>query len=98
MRNIVLAALGSAALGLFAAGPASATPLAAPGLSHEAASPLVQDVAWRTVCKKRTVWRRDRWGKPVRVVARDCDRVWVGPRYYHNGRYYSDRNYRVRIY
>jgi hypothetical protein len=97
MRNIVLAAFGSAALGLFAAGSASATPLAVPALAHEATAPVVQDVAWRTVCKSRTVVRPNKWGKPTRVTVRDCDRVWAGPRYYHNGRYYGDRGYTVRI-
>ncbi|MDF2996928.1 MAG: hypothetical protein K0R27_2565 [Xanthobacteraceae bacterium] len=97
MRNVVLAALGSAALGLFAGGTASATPLAAPAFSHEAAAPLVQDVAWRTVCRKRTVWRQNRYGKRTRVTVRDCDRVWAGPRYYHNGRYYGDRGFTIRI-
>jgi hypothetical protein len=92
----MLAALGSAALGLFAAGSASATPLAASGLTHEGA-PVVQDVAWRNVCKSRTVVRPNRWGKPTRVTVRDCNRVWVGPRYFHNGRYYGDRGFTIRI-
>lgn len=109
MRNLVLAAIGSATLGLFAAAPASAAPLAAGGsaLSHQIEAP-VQDVAWRNVCKTRTVWRRDRWGNPVRVKARDCDRVWVGPprpyagayngkRYYRNGYYYRDPGFTIRI-
>lgn len=105
MRNIVIAAIGSAALGLFAAAPASAAPLASSGsaLSHQVRAP-VQDVAWRNVCKKRTVWRNG-----MRRTIRDCDRVWVGPprpyagsykgkRYYRNGYYYRDPGFTIRIF
>lgn len=104
MRNIVLAAIGSAALGLFAAAPASAAPLSAsgPALSHQIGAP-VENVAWRTVCNKRTVWRNG-----MRRTIRDCDRVWVGPprpyagnyrgqRYWHNGYYYRDPGFTIRI-
>lgn len=97
MRNIVFAALGSAALGLFAAGSASAAPLAHPAFGHEAGAPVVQDVAWRRVCHNRTVWRTNKWGHRTRVTVRDCNRVWAGPRYYHRGHYYGDRGFTIRI-
>jgi len=103
MRKVLLAAVGSAALGLFAAGTASATPLSTGGravIGTEATAPITQDVAWRTVCKKRVVWRRDRFGRPIRVAVRDCDRVWVGHRYpprYHGG-YYAEPYHHPRPY
>ncbi|MBS7537410.1 hypothetical protein [Ancylobacter lacus] len=108
MKNLVVAAIGAAAIGLFAAaGPASAIPLSAAGAAvrgSAASVPLAEPVAWRTVCQRRPVWRGG-----MRVWVRDCNRVWVGPprpyagsyrgpRYWNNGYYYRDRAYRYRIY
>ncbi|MCK0195684.1 hypothetical protein MWN34_02040 [Ancylobacter sp. 6x-1] len=90
MKRLLLAAVGAASLGLFGAvGGASAAPLgaAAAGInSAQSTAPYIESVAWRKVCRTRNVWRRDRWGHPVRVQIRDCDRVWVGgPRPYRHG-------------
>lgn len=99
MRKFIVATLGAAGLGaasLLGAGAASATPLdAARTLGQPGATaPVVTDVAWRTVCKNRWVWRQDRWGRPIRVKVRDCDRVWYGkPRHYSDWRHES-RPYR----
>lgn len=99
MAGIVLAgcALASSAT---AASPAS------PGASISVA-PAAENV--RVVCRERTVWRRNKWGEPRRVTIRDCDRLgryrydrprYAEPRrgrYYHNGHYYSDPEFTVRI-
>ena len=89
MRKFILAAIGSAALGLFSIGTASAAPIANGAFVGESASALVQDVAWRNVCKPRRVFSH---GRP-RVV-RDCRRVWVGGPPPHAGkRHHGDRRH-----
>jgi len=44
-----------------------------------AGSGLLQDVRWANRCRPVSVYRQDRYGRPVRVVRERCRRVWVGP-------------------
>lgn len=104
MNKLIFAAATLAACGI--ANVATAAPFnSASGIS---AGPAAENV--RVVCRERTVWRTGKWGGPRRVTIRDCDRFGRGrydgpryaeprrgPRYYHNGYYYSDPGFTVRI-
>jgi hypothetical protein len=104
MLKIAIAGLVLAASGL-----ASSSATAAPFSTGSAISvaPAAENV--RVVCRERTVWRRNKWGEARRVTIRDCDRVgryrydhprYAEPRrgrYYHNGYYYADPQFTIRI-
>ncbi|WP_338664071.1 hypothetical protein VQH23_02665 [Pararoseomonas sp. SCSIO 73927] len=78
-RSILLAGLvaGGAVLSPAQAAPASAAPMLAGPLA-ETSSDLLQEVRYVTRCRPRTVYRQDRFGRPVRVTREVCRRVWVG--------------------
>ncbi len=83
MKKLLLSACGAAILGLATLSTgASAAPLAsaATALQHPIAATgtMVDDVAWRRVCRPTTVWRNGR-----RMVVERCTNVRVsnGPGY-----------------
>lgn len=99
MKLSYAAILATAAVGLWAVGPASAEPIgkAASNLGSELA-PLVSNVGWENVCRERGVIRRGRNGTVVRLVVPMCNMVWIGQRYYYRGNYYADPNFVAQIY
>ncbi|MBS9476492.1 hypothetical protein [Ancylobacter radicis] len=55
-------------------------------------------IAWQNVCRERTYLRRDRNGRTVMLQAPSCTPVWIGRRYFANGRYYADPTFTTPIY
>ncbi len=45
----------------------------------QAEAGLLEEVRWVNRCRPVSVYRQDRFGRPVRVVRERCRRVWVGP-------------------
>jgi len=85
-RLALLAGLAAGLGGL--AAPAQALPAAGAVPAMAAASPdLLQEVRWANRCRPVSVYRQDRFGRPVRVVRERCRRVWVGPGRGPRGRY-----------
>lgn len=55
-------------------------------------------VEWQNVCRERVFLRRDHNGRLVAVQAPSCTQVWIGRRYFSNGRYYADPSFATPIY
>ncbi|HEY9211677.1 MAG TPA: hypothetical protein VIQ29_02350 [Ancylobacter sp.] len=99
MKNAFIAILATAAVGLWAAGSASAVPVSAAGSASASETlPLAFNVGWENVCRDRSILRRDRNGNVVRLLVPMCNMVWIGQRYYYRGNYYADPNFVAQIY
>lgn len=48
---------------------------------------------WVNVCRERPVVRRDTRGRLVYARVPMCNTVWVGQRFFYNGRYYADSTF-----
>jgi hypothetical protein len=60
------------------AAPASAAPMLGAAMVAPREG-LMQEVRWVNRCRPVVVYRRDRYGRPVRVQREQCRRIWVGP-------------------
>jgi hypothetical protein len=99
MKKALIAILATTAVGLWAAGSASAVPVSAAGSSNASEIlPLVRNIGWENVCRDRSILRRDRNGNVIRLMVPMCNMVWIGQRYYYRGNYYADPNFVAQIY
>lgn len=57
----------------------------------------VVPVEWQNVCRERVFLRRDHNGRLVAVQGPSCTQVWIGRRYFSNGRYYADPGFATPI-
>ena len=94
--KIILAAMAALTITTAIAAPAAA---ASPptyvylGLREQAPPQTSGSTGWVNVCRERQVARRDPRGRTVYLRVPMCNVVWVGQRFFHNGRYYADSTF-----
>lgn len=95
MKTLTTALLAASCLAAIvtpaaAAGPPTYVYL---GLREPVAPQPSGTTGWVNVCRERIVARRDTRGRVVYMRVPMCNVVWVGQRFFYNGRYYADSSF-----